>query len=228
MSDTTHCESLHHEAFVYSSDGQYVDSLAPLVGDALDAGREVFSVVSPRNAGLLHDALGSRAPSVTWVDATDWYRKPVRTISGYDAILRSLPSGASAFVIGEVQFGSDERAWTEWTRYEWLLNDILRRYPARVVCPYDTRELPRAVVADAARTHPRVLEHRSARPSALYDDGTGTWSKDFAVEAHLPERAADVDLGDELTPLTARRALQVVAGRAVSEARIGEMRLGIS
>lgn len=219
---------LHHEAFVYSSDSEYAATLAPLVGDALDSGCEVLAVVSPLNAGLLQDALGPRALETRWIDATAWYRKPVGTIAGYDAILRNLAPGTPAFVIGEVQFGADERSHLEWARYESLLNEVLAHYRARVICPYDTRVLPPAVVDHAARTHPRLVMDGTVRPSATYSPPE-TWLRERAVAARIPVRPADVELDADLTPLAARRALETVARRrGTSEVRITEMRLGIS
>jgi len=159
---------LEHEAFVYSSDDEYVSTLAPLIEAAVNAGDEVIVVVPTANERLLRAALTVAAHRVSWIDAAEWYRHPARTISAYDRALRELRPGCAAFVIGEVQFGTTETEWAEWTRYESVLNRVLERYPARVICPYDARALAPAVVADASRTHPTLVGIDARRPSVAF------------------------------------------------------------
>lgn len=159
-----------HEAFVYQTDDEYADVLGPLLRSALDAGDAAYVVVPPAQEAALRGAVGDEARDISWVDAREWYMNPTRTIAGYDGILRGLEPGRSAFVIGEVQFGEDPRAWAEWTRYEAALNRVLEHHRARVICPYDLRSLSAGVVADAHRTHPLDLGRAGVIRSEIYTE----------------------------------------------------------
>lgn len=216
-----------HEAFVYGSSTDYVDVLAPLTDAALRAGDHVVAVVPDRNAKLLRSVFGSSASGVTWIAAEQWYRRPVRTIAGYDRTLRDL-AGRPAFVIGEVQFGSTDRDWADWTRYEATLNRVLHRYPARVVCPYDERALPPSVIADAGRSHPFVLTAAGRADSASYVDPEQLCA---SLPAHVPvpEWPADVVLRAETSVRAGRQAFVEAARRAGFAAdRMHELVVGVS
>lgn len=55
----------------------------------------------------------------------------------------------------------------EWKRYESVLNVAFATSSAWIVCPYDARELPAEVVADAERTHPARLTGCEALRAAV-------------------------------------------------------------
>jgi anti-sigma regulatory factor (Ser/Thr protein kinase) len=184
---------LAHDAFVYAGDDEYTATLVPLVRAALAAGDAVVAAVPSHRAALLRAALGPLADDVSWVDAGDRYRRPVRTIAEYARTLQALPPGTSAFVIGEVRFGTTEREWAAWTRYESALNRALAHHPARVVCPYDARTLPGSVVDDACRTHPRVLDAAGLRDSDAYVAPEALLTA-LARPATVPAGPPDVDL----------------------------------
>jgi hypothetical protein len=59
----------------------------------------------------------------------------------------------------------------EATRHEALINTALAAVPAAILCPYDASGLTAAVLEDARRTHPRVVEGGARRVS---DDCSGT------------------------------------------------------
>lgn len=172
MTAIVHRSAQHfdHEAFVYGDDAEYASVLGPLALAALQAGDATVVVVPPPQEALLRTAVGDAAIRITWVDARQWYRNPIRTIAGYDGILRDLDRGRSAFVIGEVQFGDSPRQWAEWTRYEAALNRVLAHRRARVICPYDVRTLASSVIADARRTHPHVVAAEGCMPSSAYTE----------------------------------------------------------
>jgi anti-sigma regulatory factor (Ser/Thr protein kinase) len=159
--------SFQHDAFIYDSDEGYVATLTPLIVAAHAAGDTVLAVVPRARATLLRSALGPRT-GIEFLAAETWYEHPINTIAEYTAVLRDLPVGTRAFVIGEVQFGATEADWTAWTQYEAALNRALARYDVRVVCPYDARVLPASIIDDARRTHPYLLTATDARRSADY------------------------------------------------------------
>jgi len=92
-------------------------------------------------------------------------------IAGYDKTLRDLlRAGAPRVrVVGEVQFGSTPAEWDEWTVYESLLNRAFAARPVWIVCPYEARTLPDAVMLGAAHTHSQVVTDEW-HDSPHYDD----------------------------------------------------------
>ncbi|HVT78022.1 MAG TPA: sensor histidine kinase [Acidimicrobiales bacterium] len=215
-----------HDAFVYDSDDGYVEALAPSIGAALQDGRPVVAVVDERHASLLRAALGPSAQDVSWVDAVDWYRRPARTIAGYDRTLRSTPRGA--FVIGEVQFGSTPHEWAEWTRYEAVLNRVFAHYEAHVVCPYDARVLPGSVVADAERTHPHMFGRTGRCPSEHYIEPEALFAA-FGPVIAVPGRDPDFVMVDPPSLRAARHFFADVAARAgLAWDNVQELSVGVS
>jgi anti-sigma regulatory factor (Ser/Thr protein kinase) len=72
-----------------------------------------------------------------------------------------------------------------WARYESALNAVFADAPAWIVCPYDTRVLPRTVLDDAHRTHPAVTVAQRA-DSGVY------WPPEQFLDA-VPEPPPPVD-----------------------------------
>ena len=102
--------SLVHDALLYDSDGEFVDSLTPFVLEGLGLGEEICVVSRPYNCKLLREGLGAHADDVRFVDSNEWYQTPPRTIAGYHKIIkRAVAAGVPGLrVVGEVEFGDAE------------------------------------------------------------------------------------------------------------------------
>jgi AcrR family transcriptional regulator len=188
---------LIHEAFIYSSDDEYVETLAPFLAEAVADGHGAIAITSPDRIALLQKALGPKRGSVTFVAADEWYRRPGATLAAWRATLDEYPAAQTVRAIGEVPFAGDPDAVARWTNYESLLNRALADRDAWVLCPYDTRRLTDEIVADARETHPVVSTATGRAPSAEH----------FAGHEH----------GASLAPGTARAAVQLGEARAVRE-----------
>lgn len=172
---------LDHQGLLYGSAREFLAATVPFCRDGVARGEAVLVVTSAANAELLHGALGEVSGRVEFADADDWYRTPGRTLSAYHRYVGRRTGGAPGRrvrVIGEpVWHGRDPLETAEWTRYESAINVAFAGCPASIVCPYDTRVLPRSVVADAGRTHPRLAGAVSPRPGERYADpaADGAW-----------------------------------------------------
>lgn len=219
---------LEHDAFVYGSDGEYLRTLVPLVSKAIAGGTAVLAVVPTDNAGLLAGSLGHDRAGVEYIDASDWYCQPTRTLDAYASRLGEL-RGRRVLVIGEVEFGVSQDDWTEWTRYESVLNDALGSCDVHVVCPYDRRRLPASVLDDAERTHPHLIEHGGRRPSARYE-APETLIPSLPSIVSRPHRAPDVEL--TLPPLSLREARgsfqRVAVSIGLNADRVSELTLALN
>jgi anti-sigma regulatory factor (Ser/Thr protein kinase) len=102
-------------------------------------------------------------------------------LAGFDRVVRDarIAGAPSVYAIGEVRFGTTPREWDRWTAYEATIDRALAHCELEVICPYDERVLPAAVLAGACTTHEHVITD-ARRPSATYADAAAV------VRAHTP------------------------------------------
>ncbi|MCF3120715.1 sensor histidine kinase [Streptomyces arenae] len=148
-----------HQALCYASDEEFLSGTLDFVRDGLAAGDAVLAVVRRDNIALLKDGLGAAAGEADFADARDWYQFPARTLRKYNDYCTEREEGGArrVRVIGEpVWSGRAPVETLEWARYESLVNVAFGDSRHWIVCPYDARVLPDAVLADVRRTHPEV------------------------------------------------------------------------
>jgi transcriptional regulator with XRE-family HTH domain len=150
---------LRHHALLFSSDEEFMEAALPAIQKGVEQSHAVLSVTAKARVGQLRDALGSSATEVVFVDSNDWYSSPAETLAAYRAFLdESIEHGRSWIsIIGEpVWRGRSATEVRAWTRYEALLNISFASAPATIICPYDTRTIPAAILKKARQTHPLV------------------------------------------------------------------------
>ncbi|GGL46706.1 sensor histidine kinase [Planomonospora parontospora] len=169
---TDRLTGLIHHALIYDSDQAFLDTTTGFCLDGLENDDAVLAVTTPANIALLRDSLGTAARHVEFTDAAAWYATPGRTLAAYHRYVdRHSASHRRTRIIGEpVWHGRDPAQTLEWTRYESVINRAFADSPAWIICPYDTRTLPAAIVEDARRTHPHLATGPRTHPSALYTD----------------------------------------------------------
>jgi anti-sigma regulatory factor (Ser/Thr protein kinase) len=195
-----------HDAFVYSSDEEMVTAAAPFLQEGIDANEAAVVVCADRNVELLSDALGPKV-KVSLLSRPEVYRRVPDAIIAFQRVIeRELANGVDRVrLIGEVAFGATEATWSEWTRFESVVNSALAEYPLWNVCIYDTRELPGSVVASAEKTHPNLLSGGNRTPSAQYLEPLEYLSQPVVWEQHpLQTGPAALDL-TELSDLAQLR-----------------------
>ena len=173
--------SLRHEAFLYDSDETFVAAMRTHLRTGLSTGAHAFAVTTQHNLGLLRESLGGDFDNVQGIDREEWYEHPARVLAGFDRVVRDAETaGASAvYAIGEVRFGATPREWDRWTAYEATIDRALADRKLHVICPYDERVLPAAVLAGACTTHEHVITD-ARRASTAYSDAA------TVVRAHTP------------------------------------------
>ena len=164
-------DSLVHEAFIYSSDHEFVAAVVPFVREGLALGQPTVAVLPDAKATLLREALDEDARLVSFVDAITLYRSPANAISEYRRRVarRLVGTGSEPLrIIAEAQFETSGREHDEWVRYESAINAVGSGWPTWFVCLYDTRTHPEHIIADVERTHPLVRTAAGAKASATY------------------------------------------------------------
>jgi anti-sigma regulatory factor (Ser/Thr protein kinase) len=157
-------EKLVHEALLYRGRDEFLATVLPFVRDALEADVLMLAVVPPPAIEALRDSLGSASASVGFLDTSTFYEHPVRTIAAYSKVVTQA-APRRVWALAEPPWrGRTPAEVMEWARYESIVNAAFETSGARVICPYDVGELSGEVVAEAKRTHPRLL------------DATGRWT----------------------------------------------------
>jgi transcriptional regulator with XRE-family HTH domain len=162
---------LEHRVLFYRGDDEYLASTVPFLADGIRRGDAVLAVTTRRQIRLLRDALGADAARVEFVDSTKWYRTPAGALRDYRTFVQERFAAGAPWIriIGEPVWAGRSRAEiAEWTRYESMINLALASSPATIMCPYDARSVPDAVLARARETHPEAAVAGDATANPAY------------------------------------------------------------
>jgi anti-sigma regulatory factor (Ser/Thr protein kinase) len=192
---TTVPDGFAHSAFLYESDAAYAAMLVPFLTEGLARDEAVAVAAGPDRIALLRDALGGQAGQVRFLDAREWFVRPVRTIAAWAGLLRAATAEgrASARLVSQAGFDQDP----SWVRFEAAVNASLAGLNGHLLCPYERKRSQLA-----GRTHP-VLHDRGWRESAGYQ---------------APEQVLD-DLAELPAPIAQRPVLIAAVAESVGSIR---------
>jgi anti-sigma regulatory factor (Ser/Thr protein kinase) len=224
-------ESFVHEAFLYTSDDEFVRGLTSFIRAGVEASEPTLVVLSAEKIELLRAALGGQADHVLFADMGEVGANPARIIAAWQEFAHEYgEDGQPIRGIGEpIWAGRTEPELAECHRHESLLNLAFAEAPAfRLLCPYDVSALEEHVIEEAHRTHPYVSDATSMRLSERYL-GLREIAEPFA--APLPEAPAatkelrfDADSLAEVRDLVAARA----EASGISRARANSLVLSVN
>ncbi|KOU82432.1 MULTISPECIES: sensor histidine kinase [Streptomyces] len=174
-----------HPALFYRDLDEYVTGVGGFVRTALAADEPVLVAVPGPRLDALRESLDPGGGSgITWTDMTELGRNPGRILAALQDFADRNP-GRPARIVGEpIWPGRSAAEVLEATRHEALINTAFAGRPATVLCPYDVVGLAPAVVRDARRTHPTLLERGRDLPSPGY---TGLPGGPADLDRPLPE-----------------------------------------
>ena len=179
-------DGYRHEAFLWSGDDQFVTGTVAFVLDGLEGGQPVMVALTRPRAELLREALGSDARDVEFVDMEQLGANPSRIIPAWQVFADDRTAD------GQPVRGIGEPIWparrpvevAECQLLEGLLNMAVHPdTPLWLLCPYDVQSLSAAVVEEAHRSHPVVLDIEAHRGSREYG---GAHHVGTLFEADLP------------------------------------------
>jgi len=167
---TPDSSDLVHDAFVYSSEEEFLAGALPFVDEGIERGEPVLAAPTHANARLLRERLGERASVVDWAPNSESHRTVERLGIFLHFIERHLDDGATRIrLLGEPCWPTNGGPGvTEWKRYESFLNIALAAHPVWLVCPYDSGSLAPHIVEDSCRTHPNMGHGDGRAPSPEY------------------------------------------------------------
>lgn len=165
----TAIEPFLHPALFYRGAREYLAATVPFVTDGLAAGEPVAVAVPGPNLRLLRAELGTAASQVRLLDMTEVGRNPGRIIPGVLRAFADTHPRRRVRIIGEPIW--PQRSQLEYpacAQHEALINLAFGGRPVTILCPYDAAALDPLVLADAARTHPVLIDGTIQRDSDEY------------------------------------------------------------
>ncbi|MDP9240957.1 MAG: sensor histidine kinase [Actinomycetota bacterium] len=222
--------SYRHEAFLYHGTAEFLAGTVPFVTDGLAAGQPVMVAVAQPRLDLIREALGADGPRVHLVDMAVLGRNPARIIPAWRAFVDECATdGLPARGIGEpIWAGRGSAELAECQLHESLLNVAVDpSTPLWLRCPYDVEALGAAVIDEAHRSHPMLVEADDYRASTVYG---GVAHVDAIFGRSLPapsEVAAELPFGPpDLGALRAFVLAQACAA-GVSAEQAGDLAVAI-
>jgi anti-sigma regulatory factor (Ser/Thr protein kinase) len=186
-------DGYRHEAYVFHHLEQFLDDTLSFVRDGVRAGQPVMVAVTAARLESLRAALGPDAEQVQFVDMAELGANPARIIPAWRAFIdeRGL-DGQPVRGVGEpIWNGRREAELIECQLHEALLNvAVSPATPLWLRCPYDAGALPEAVIEEAQRSHPMIVEGDAYRGSTLYGGSTHV---DDIIGRELPEPEGPVE-----------------------------------
>jgi hypothetical protein len=160
----------------YRGQDQYLGAMTSFVHAGLAAGEPVAAAVPEPNLTSLRRGLAGDAARVTLLDMGQAGRNPGRIIPVVLRAFADAHPGKRVRIIGEpIWPGRSDIEYPACLQHEALINHAFAGRHATILCPYDAERLEARVLADAATTHP-VLIDAGERPS-------GRYAADQAVQA---------------------------------------------
>lgn len=212
-----------HEALLYGDQREFLDGTLGFIGDGLAADEPMLVVLAAAKVDLLKKELGKDAARVRFADMGEVGANPARIIPAWREFANECSADGRPFRgIGEpiwAERGPDELV--ECQRHEALLNLAFadtRNF--RLLCPYDTHALGSAVLEEAHRSHPRVVQGDLERTSGTYRD---LHQVAAPFDWPLPEPSRVVE-ELEVEPGSLSEVRRVV-GRRAAEAGLGEAKI---
>jgi anti-sigma regulatory factor (Ser/Thr protein kinase) len=166
-------DAFRHEALLYEGEADFIGRATSFLRDAVSAEEPTLVVVSAAKIDALRAELGRDAGMVQFADMAHVGANPARIIPAWREFVADHTAEEHPFRgIGEpIWAGRTAQQLVECERHESLLNLAFAGAPAWwLVCPYDTAVLEPAVIQEARRSHPTVLEGGVLQESAAYRD----------------------------------------------------------
>ncbi len=162
-------EAFTHPALFYQGPWEYLSETIPFIRAGLAADEPVAVAVPRSRLELLREALGDLVERVRLVDMSEAGRNPGRIIAEVLRAAVDAHPDKRVRVIGEpIWPGRSDLEYPACVQHEALINMAFSGRSATILCPYDVASLDPVVIADAAATHPTLIQSGTSWPSPGY------------------------------------------------------------
>ncbi len=166
-------EDFRHEALLYAGEDDFLKRTVPFLREGVEAGEPAFVVLNADRLRALRAELNGHAEGVHFADMAAVGANPACIIPAWRQFVDKHSAG------GRPLRGIGEPIWpdrssaelVECQRHESLLNLAFAGTPSfRLLCPYDTEALDPAVIDEALRSHPIVVNGHGPETSDSFRD----------------------------------------------------------
>jgi transcriptional regulator with XRE-family HTH domain len=171
---------LDHRALLYDTERAFAEGAGGFLLEGIERSEATLVVTDKGNLEILRDQLGGEASRVELVDSAKALASPEAALELFTGFLNDRVQQGDEWmrVVAEpIWAGRSKPEVRLWTRFESLINLLLGGSPMSVLCPYNLRVVPPAILRDAHATHPKVTEGGKVTDSPDYR-GAGA----FALE----------------------------------------------
>ena len=221
---------LRHGALFYADDGALLETAVRFASDSIDRGEMVLVTTGPGVVSTVLGELFAGEERLVVPDVT-FYDTPASAVEQYRRVMaEGVAAGVPGFsAVGRIDFEASPLPWTEWVRYEAVVNRVFADHPFNTLCLYDVRVDSTPLLEAMHRTHP-VRDFTAVAGEPQYPrPGYSTWLDVFSderyrspadpVEVLAPQlEALDVGSLEEVRLELASRALHSgLSRRAVDD-----------
>jgi len=180
-------QSYRHEAFLWHDRADFTGLLGAFVEEGVEAGEPVMVALTPQHTAWLREDLSKPvADRVKFLDMAELGRNPARIIPAWREFVHAHqnPSRPTRGIGEPIWPSRRPDELLECQLHEALLNVAIEPdTPLWLICPYSAEALSPAVLEEAHRSHPVIVEDGSHRGSAHY---AGRGHVDTLFGAPLP------------------------------------------
>ena len=220
-----------HQAFIYSSDREFLDFALPFIEAGLSAGQPTLVAVQDRHCESLRAALGDTAKGLTLCPSEDWYETSARTREKFARwVAEHAWIGGRARLIAEPPWALGREAQVrDWARHESVINIAFAGQPLTLICPYDAQALPEEILRHARATHPEIVDPEGVSANPSYEDPIDFCERmDSTVEAQRGTPALELNFGLEDLPGVRRTVKSFAHEAGMADWRADELVLAVN
>jgi anti-sigma regulatory factor (Ser/Thr protein kinase) len=224
-------DPFRHEALLYGSQTEFVDGTLDFISRGLAAQEPVLVVLSAAKIDLLTERLGNDAGLVRFADMARVGANPARIIPAWREFADQCSAEGRAFRgIGEpIWAGRSPDELVECQRHEALLNlAFAQTTDFRLLCPYDTQALDPAVLEEAHRSHPSIVEADIERESGFYrdlDEVAAPFDWPLPEPSHV---VAELDVQPANLALVRRAVITYATAAGMGRAKIDDLVVAVN
>jgi anti-sigma regulatory factor (Ser/Thr protein kinase) len=226
--EAAHAAGFRHDALFYAGTSEFVDRTAAFIDDSVASREPILVVVSAEKIEQLRGRLGGDPDGVRFADMAQVGQNPARIIPAWrEFVAEQAPSGRRFRGIGEpIWAARTATELVECERHEALLNLVFAGAPAWwLACPYDTDSLAPAVLEEAKRNHPHLVDGDRRRESQIYR-GLEAVARPFDEPLPEPRGVPSISAfgeGAETLSAVRRRVADTAVAFGLDPARVGDL-----
>jgi anti-sigma regulatory factor (Ser/Thr protein kinase) len=187
-------QSFAHPALFYQGPWEYLAGTVPFIMEGLADGAPVAVAVPEPRLQLLRETLGEHAERIRLLDMGVAGRNPGRIIAEVLRATADAHPDEHVRIIGEpIWPGRSDTEYPACAQHEALINLAFTGRRVSILCPYDVAGLDPVVVADAAATHPVLIQRGTtwSSPSYAPEDIIDQYNQPLPVPARATTVAFD-------------------------------------